>query len=342
MFTDIGIDLGTYKTTIMAGKKTALEERSVVAVDNNTGKPILFGEAAYSIAGRTQDNISIIRPIEHGVISDTELALAMLRAFLRKSFGNRIVKPRVVITVPGGTTDVQQRAAAAVAEAAGGRNVSVIETATAAAIGLGLNFSMPHGSMIIDIGAGTTDIAVISLGGIAECVSLPLGSLDYDREITRYVRDEHGVNIGPHTAENIKKQIGTATARTMDIAMTVGGIDIISGMPKSLSISSQEIYDATLHITEEIGTALVKTLENTLPDLAADIAEDGIHLVGGGAKMYGFAKYFSKITGVPVVLSDIPTRCVSKGAGIAVRNPGLLRNADFTYRTRQDLISDET
>lgn len=342
MFTDIGIDIGSYKTTIIAGKKVVLEEPTAVAVDTGTGEPIFFGERAHSIAGRAHEHVQVLRPVERGVISDSNLATAMLRYFLRRSFGNRIVKPRVVITAPGGATDVQQRSAAGVAEAAGGRNVRVVETATAAAIGLGLNFSMPHGSMIVDIGAGTTDIAVITLGGVAECISLPVASYDYDEAIIRFVKTEHGILIGPHTAEHIKKQIGSATPRAVDITLTVGGVDIVTGMPRAFTVSSSDIYRVTQDITAEIGTAVAKMLENTLPDLAADIADEGIHLIGGGAKMCGFEEFLAARTGVPARLAEFPCECVSKGAGIAVRNPNLLRNADYAYRTRQNLVSDES
>lgn len=342
MFTDIGIDLGTYKTTIIAGKKVVLEEPTAVAIDTQTGEPIFFGERAHSIEGRAHEHVQVLHPVERGVVSDLNLATAMLRHFLRKSFGNRMVKPRVVITAPGGATDVQQRSCAGVAEAAGGRNVRVIETATAAAIGLGLNFSMPHGSMIVDIGAGTTDIAVTTMGGVAECMSISVASQDYDEAIIRYVKAEHGVLIGPHTAEHIKKQVGSATRRAVDVTLTVGGVDIVTGMPRAFTVSAGDIYRVTAELTEEIGTAVTKMLENTLPDLAADIADEGIHLIGGGAQMCGFEEYIAARTGVPARLAEFACECVSRGAGIAVRNPNLLRNADYAYRTRQSLISDET
>ena len=318
MFTDIGIDLGTYRTIISTGSKIVLEEPTAVAVDSETGDPVFFGERAHSIDGRAHDRVTVKHPVEHGVVSDLTLTSALLRYFLRKAFGNRIVKPRIVITAPGGATDVQQRSAAEAAEAAGGRDVRVIETATAAAIGMGLNFSMPHGSMIVDIGAGTTDISVVTMGGVAECVTIATSSYDYDEAIIRYVRSRYGILIGPHTAENIKKQIGCACRRPVDLTVTFGGVDISTGMPRAFTVSSAEIYDITKDITAEIGSAVVKTMENTLPDLAADIAEDGIRLIGGGAKMYGFEEYLGQVTGASAALAENPQECVAKGAGIAV------------------------
>lgn len=342
MFTDIGIDLGSYKTVIMAGQKLVLEEPTAAAIDTETGKPLFFGKAAFDLAGRTDQNITVIRPVKHGVVSDMELCCGMLKFFLRKAFGNRIVKPRVAITAPGNATAVEQRSAAQIVEEAGGRDVRVVETATAAAIGLGLNFTMPHGSMIVDLGAGTTDIAVTSMGGVAECVTIPTASADYDEAIVKFVRQEYNMLIGPHTAEKIKMQIGAGYSRSMPLTMQAGGIDLVTGMPKSFSVTSEQIYTATSPVTEAIGAAVAGVLERTLPDLAADICEDGIRLVGGGAALFGLGEYLRERTGVAAAPAEGHAQIVARGVGIAVRNPNLLRTSDYEYRTRKNLYSDES
>lgn len=342
MFTDIGIDLGSYKTVIMAGQKLVLEEPTAAAIDTETGKPLFFGKAAFDLAGRTDQNITVIRPVKHGVVSDMELCCGMLKFFLRKAFGNRIVKPRVAITAPGNATAVEQRSVAQIVEEAGGRDVRVVETATAAAIGLGLNFTMPHGSMIVDLGAGTTDIAVTSMGGVAECVTIPTASADYDEAIVKFVRQEYNMLIGPHTAEKIKMQIGAAYSRSMPLTMQAGGIDLVTGMPKSFSVTSEQIYTATSPVTEAIGAAVAGVLERTLPDLAADICEDGIRLVGGGAALFGLGEYLRERTGVAAAPAEGHAQIVARGVGIAVRNPNLLRTSDYEYRTRKNLYSDES
>lgn len=343
MFTDIGIDIGTYKTAIFSGKRIVLEEPSVVAIDSETEKPLFFGKAAYDLAGRTDNNnITIINPVVRGVVSDMELSTKMMKYFLYKVFGNRIVKPRVVVTAPGGATAVEQRSAAQIIEESGGRNVQVIETATAAAIALGLNFSMPHGSMIVDIGAGTTDIAVISMGGVSECTTIPSGSMDYDAAIIKFARHKLNMTIGPHTAEKIKMQIGSAYKRKISMEMQAGGIDLVTGKPRSFSISSDQVYEATSDISDAIVKAVGEVLEHTLPDLAADIYEEGITLLGGGSLMYGLDEHISNVIGVPVHYAEDAAHVIVRGAGIAVRNPNLLKASDYQYRTRQNLYSDET
>lgn len=342
MFTDIGIDLGTYKTAIMSGKRVIFEEPSAVAVDSNSGKALFFGRDAHELEGRTDKNITVFRPIQRGVVSDMELASAMIRYFFKKAFGNRIIKPHVVVTAPGCATAVEQRSAAQVVEEAGGRDVRVIETATAAAIGLGLNFTMPHGSMIVDIGAGVTDIAVVSMGGVAECVTIPVGSADYDEAIIKYIRHQMNIVIGPHTAEKIKMQIGSAFKRPIPMTMQAGGVDIRTGMPKSFSVTSDQIYEATGELSNSISSAVSQVLEKTLPDLAADIYSDGIILIGGGANMYGFPEHIAEVTGVSAALANESKTQVVRGAGIAVRNPNLLTASDYDHRTRENLFSDET
>ncbi len=342
MFTDIGIDFGTYKTAILSNHKILIDEPTVVALDHETGKILCFGKAAYELIGRTQDKVTVVNPIRRSVVADMDLAVALMQYFFQKAFGKKIVKPRVVISAPGGATSVEQRALRQIVEEAGGRNVRTIESSSAAAIALGMNFNMPHGAMIVDIGAGTTDISVVTMGGIAECRTVPVASSDYDEAIIRYVRKEYNVLIGVRTAERIKKVVGSAVRPELDRIFSAGGVDLVTGMPRALDISANAIYEATADLSDTIGTNIAQVLENTLPDLAADILKDGVHLIGGGACMEGFEQLILKKTGVRGLLASEPLTCVLRGASIAVRHPDLLKNVDYEYRTRQNLISDET
>ena len=342
MFTDIGIDLGTYKTSIISGRNSVIIEPSVVAVDTETGKPLYFGKEAKALEGRTDECITVVHPIVKGVVSDMDLATRMIRFFLKKSFGNRIVKPRVVVTAPGNATAVEQRSATQIVQEAGGRQVNVIETVTAAAIGLGLNFNVPKGNMIVDIGAGITEIAVISMGGVAQSATLKVGSADFDDAIVKYVRRELGTHIGPHTAERIKIQIGSAVGRPFSLTMQAGGVDINTGKPRSFSVTSAGIYEAISDYLAMIAEGVTSVLEKTTPELSGDIAGEGIVLIGSGALMFGFEELISTTAKIPCKLAEEPSGRVLRGAGIAVRTPELFRNSDYEYRTRKNLFSDET
>ncbi len=340
MAKEIGIDLGTSKTVLFSGAKIVLELPSVVTVDSETWEPVYYGEKALQTLGRTPDSLTCVRPIERGVISDYEIAQQMMRRYMTKAFGNKIIRPRVMAALPTGLTEVQHRSVANVIEAAGGRNVSVIEGPVAVAIGLGIDFSKPHGSMIVDIGAGTTDIATLSMGGIAQCSSVKIASGDFDELIMRAVRKEYNVVIGPLTAEHIKKQIGTVVSRPVEIAMTAKGRNLFSGLPQSFEITSSEVFEAIGESANSICNEVRKVLEKTDPDLVADILEDGIYLTGGGSLIHGMDTLLSEYIGTKVIPVDDPTHSVVKGTGIALKNPKLLRNVDFQYRSIQELIVD--
>lgn len=282
MANDIGIDLGSSKTVIFSSSKVVLELPNVVTVDSETWEPIYFGEKAKQTIGRTPESLLSVYPIEHGVISDYDLCELMLKNYMQQAFGNKILRPRIMATLPAGLTELQHHSLSNVVEAAGGRNITVIEGPMAIAFGLGLDFTRPHGTLIVDIGAGTTDVAVISLGGIAVCDSFKVASFDFDAQIIRYVRREYNIDIGPLTAEAIKIKVGSAVKRDIEIAMVAKGRNIFSGLPESFEITSGEVYDAIKDTLKFICNAIREVINKTDPDLVADIMADGMYLTGGG------------------------------------------------------------
>lgn len=337
MATDIGIDLGTSKTVIFSSSKVVLELPNTVTVDAETWEPIYFGEKAKQTLGRTPDSMVCVNPIERGVISDYGIAEAMLKNYMEKAFGNKVLRPRIMATLPAGLTELQHHSLANVVESAGGRNISVIESPLAIAFSLGLDFSAPHGTLIVDIGAGTTDIAVVSMGGIAACDSFKTASLDFDAQIIRYIRKEYNIEIGPLTAEEIKIKIGTAVKRDIDVAMVAKGRNVFTGLPESFEISSGEIFEAISDTVDTICNAIRQVLNKTDPDLVADITTDGLFLTGGGAQLFGLADKISRYIGVKVTLLDDPKYSVVKGAAVALKKPEMLKNIDYQLRSIKEL-----
>ncbi len=337
MATDIGIDLGTSKTVIFSSSRVVLELPNVVTVDAETYEPIYFGEKAKQTLGRTPDSLVCVRPIEHGVIADYDIAEIMLKNYMEKAFGNKILRPRIMATLPAGLTELQHHSLANVVESAGGRNISVIESPLAIAFSLGIDFSEPRGTLIVDIGAGTTDIAVISLGGIAACESFKVASLDFDAQIIRYIRKEYNIEIGPLTAETIKMKIGAAVKRDIEIAMVAKGRNVFSGLPESFEITSGEVYDAIIDTVDTICNAIRQVLNKTNPDLVADIMTDGLFLTGGGSCLFGIDKRISEYIGVKVHNLPDPAYSVVKGAAVALKKPQLLKNVDYQLRSIKEL-----
>lgn len=337
MATDIGIDLGSSKTVIFSSSKVVLELPNVVTVDSETWEPVYFGEKAKQTIGRTPDSLECVYPIEHGVISDYDIAEIMLKNYMQQAFGNKILRPRIMATLPAGLTELQHHSLSNVMESAGGRNVSVIEGPLAIAFGLGLDFSKPRGSLIVDIGAGTTDIAVISMGGIAVCESFKTASNDLDNQIIRYVRKEYNVEIGRLTAEMIKIKVGSAVKRDVEVAIVAKGRNVFSGLPESFEISSGEVYDAIIDTVDVICNAIRQVLNRTDPDLVADITEDGLNLTGGGSQLSGFAEKLKDYLGIEVHRLDDPSHSVVKGAAVALKNPELLKNVNYQLRSIKEL-----
>ena len=261
----------------------------------------------------------------------------MLKEYMQQAFGNKIVRPRIMATLPAGLTELQHHSLSNVVEAGGGRNISVIESPLAVAFGLGLDFSEPHGYLIVDIGAGTTDIAVISMGGISVCDSFKIASYDFDAQIIKYIRKEYSIEIGNLMAESIKKQIGTVVERPVEVAIVAKGRNIFTGLPESFEITSSEIYEAIKETADAICNAIRQVLSRTEPDLVADINADGIYLTGGGALINGMDKLIADFTGTAVHLLEDPSHSVVRGAAVALRKPELLKNANYQLRSIKEL-----
>ena len=321
---DIGIDLGTSSVLVfIKGKGIVLREPSVVAIDKNTNKLLAVGEDARRMLGRTPGNIVAIRPLQEGVISDYDITERMLKYFINKICGStilRLFKPRIMVCVPSGVTEVERRAVIDAAMQAGARKTYLIEEPIAAAIGAGIDISKACGSMVVDIGGGTTDIAVISLGGTVVSSAIKIAGDKFDEAIVKYMRKRHNVMIGERTSEEIKINIGTVYPRVQDVAMDVRGRNLISGLPKTISVTSTEIMEALEEPISSIVEAVHAVLERTPPELAADISDRGIVLTGGGSLVYGFDKLLQEKTGINVIIADDAISCVALGTGEALNS----------------------
>ena len=317
---DIGIDLGTSNVLVhMQGKGIVLREPSVVAVDLVKNKVTAIGEAARDMLGRTPQNITAVRPMSDGVIADYMVTVQMLELILQRVCGaKRIFKPRVLIAVPSGITDVQKRAARNAAIDAGAGRAETIEEPMAAAIGAGLPISTPGGNMVVDIGGGTTDIAVLSLDGIVLSRSLPIGGIKLDDMIARHIKAKYNVSIGDRTAEEIKIAIGSAAPLEREAHYEIRGRDLVSGLPQGVSISSDEVREAISEAVSQITQRIKNVLEKTPPELASDIMERGIFLTGGGALLRGLDQVIEAATHVPTYVAEDAISCVAIGTGRAL------------------------
>jgi len=315
--TDIGIDLGTASILVyIRGKGVVLKEPSVVAFDRDTNKIKAIGEDARLMLGRTPGNIVAVRPLRQGVISDYTVTEKMLKYFIQKAVGKKTFrKPRISVCVPSGVTEVEQKAVEDAAYQAGAREVSIIEEPIAAAIGAGIDISKPCGNMIVDIGGGTTDIAVISLGGTVVSTSIKIAGDDFDEAIVRYMRKKHKLLIGERTAEDMKIKIGTAFKMPESDSMNVRGRDLVTGLPKTVEVSSEETEEALKETTSQIVEAIHGVLEKTPPELAADIADRGIVLTGGGSLLRGLEELIADKTGITTMTAEDPMTAVAVGTG---------------------------
>src|SRR4051812_25864411 len=313
---DMAIDLGTANTVIyVRGRGIVLSEPSVVAIDERTGEVHAVGADAQRMIGRTPASISADRPLRHGVIADFEITEAMLSQFMGKVLRSRFSRPRLIMCAPSGVTEVERRAVEEASLSAGARDVHLIEESLAAAIGAGLPIAEPVGSMVVDVGGGTSEVAIILLGGIVVSRSLRVGGYDLDDGITAYIRNEHRMAIGSQSAEAIKLAVGSATELEDELSTEVRGRDLLAGLPRELTLTSQEVRRAIDAPLADIMAAIHDTLEETPPELAADIVRHGILLAGGGALLRGFAERVGRETGMPVRLADEPLTCVAFGAG---------------------------
>ena len=332
---DMGIDLGTANTLVhVKGRGIVLREPSVVAIKSDNGEVLAVGEEAKRMIGRTPGNIVAIRPMKDGVIADFDVTQAMLKYFIRKAMNSRsFMRPRVVVGVPSGVTEVEKRAVIDASQQAGAREAYLIEEPMAAAIGAGLPVEDATGSMVVDIGGGTTEIAVISLGGIVTSRSIRIGGDEMDSSIVQYVKRMYNLMIGERTAEEIKISIGSAiVSETTDRTMDIRGRDLVSGLPKTLNIKASEIRDALHEPVYKIIDAVKGTLEKTPPELAADVMDHGIMMTGGGALLTNLDKLLSRETGMPVLVSEEALSCVGEGTGKSLENIELLKRVVMTTK----------
>ena len=334
---DMGIDLGTANTLVyVRGKGIVVSEPSVVAVNTNTNEVLAVGNEAKEMIGRTPGNIIAIRPVKDGVIADFAITQAMLRYFIDKAYTRSLFgpKPRVIICVPSGVTEVEKRAVVEAAIAAGARDreAYLIEEPMAASIGAGLPVEEPTGSMIVDIGGGTSEVAVISLGGIVTSTSLRVAGDDLDAYIAAYIKKEYNLAIGDRTAEEIKLTIGSAYPKDVLEEMDIRGRDLVTGLPKTVTITSDEMLKAIHDPIHEIIDTIRQTLEATPPELAADVMETGITLTGGGALLSGLDRLIAEETGMPVNIADEPLNCVVKGTGIVLEKIDKLKGVLISPR----------
>lgn len=322
---DIGVDLGTATVLVyVKGKGVVLHEPSVVAINRDTGKVIAVGEEARQMIGRTPGNIVATRPLRDGVIADYDVTEKMLRHFINKACGKKFFipffRPRIMVCIPSGVTGVEERAVRQAAMQAGARQAHLIEEPLAAALGAGLDIAEPNGCMVVDIGGGTTDVAVLSLGGIVTSKSIRVGGDKFDEAIVRFIRREFNLAIGERTAEELKITIGTAfpEMKRDTVEMDIRGRDLVSGLPKNIVVTAQQANDALAETVEQVVSSVKEVLERTPPELSADIMNKGIVMTGGGALLHGLDVLISKETGLPVHIADDPLACVALGTGKAL------------------------
>jgi len=329
---DMAIDLGTANTVVyVRNKGIVLNEPSVVAVKSNTNQVLAAGKGAKEMLGKTPENIIASRPLRDGVIADFELTEAMLRYFIRAVHNDRrtLVSPRMIVGVPSGITQVEKRAVEETAKQAGAREVYTIMEPMAAAIGAGLPVQEPTGNMVVDIGGGTTEVAVISLKNVVYCRSIRVGGDEMDRAIVHYVKRKYKLLIGERTAEKVKMEIGAALldANFSKESMQVKGRDLVSGVPKTINLSSSEVNESLLETIASIVDGVRVALENTPPELSSDLVDKGIFMAGGGSLLRGLDKLISKETGLPVSLAEDPLFCVVNGAGMALEKLDFFKDA---------------
>ena len=335
---DIGIDLGTASVLVyVKGKGVVLNEPSVVAMDKNTGKLLKVGAEAQAMLGRTPGNIVAIRPLREGVISDYDMTEKMLREFIRKVTGFQLFKPRVLICVPSGITEVEERAVIDAGIQAGARKAYLIEEPVAAAIGAGIDITKPDGHMVVDIGGGTADIAVISLSGVVESASIKIAGDQLNESIVKYMRRKHNLLVGERTAEDMKIKIGCVFPREEELTMDVKGRCLLTGLPRVVNVSSAEMMDAFEAPVERIVEAVHSVLERTPPELVADISTNGIMMTGGGSLVSGFDKLISARTGVQTFIAEDAISCVAIGTGKSLDELNNMQDGTMNLSRRKQM-----
>jgi rod shape-determining protein MreB len=327
----LAVDLGTANTLVyLQGRGIVLDEPSVVAIDVRTGRPLAVGLEAKRMIGRTPAHIQAVRPLRDGVIANFEICEKMLAYFIRRVHPGRLSKPDMVICVPSGVTGVEKRAVMDAAEAAGARQAWIIEEPMAAAIGAGLPVHEPTGNMVVDIGGGTTEVAVISMGGIVTSQSVRIAGDELDEAIIAYIKKEYSLALGERTAEEIKIALGSACPLQDEVSAEIRGRDLITGLPKTIVTTTEEIREAIAEPVMAVVDAVKATLDKTPPELAADIMEQGIVLTGGGALLHGLDARLAAETGMPIVIADNPLQSVAFGAGQCLEQLGVLSDVLMT------------
>ena len=336
---DIGIDLGTASVLVyVKGKGVVLNEPSVVAMDKTTGKLLKVGTDAQAMLGRTPGNIVAIRPLRDGVISDYDMTERMLKEFIRKVTGGfHLFPPRIVVCVPSGITEVEERAVIDAGIQAGARRVYLIEEPVAAAIGAGIDITQPEGHMIIDIGGGTSDIAVISLSGVVESSSIKIAGDQFNEAVVKYMRRKHNLLVGERTAEQMKMQIGCVFPPEEEMTMEVKGRSLITGLPELISVSSAEMLEAFEEPVERIMEEVHLVLEKTPPELVADISNNGIVMTGGGSLVRGFDKLVTARTGIHTVVAEDAISCVAEGTGKSLDSLGDMQDGTVNLSRRRQM-----
>ena len=338
MTKDIGIDLGTASVLVyVKGKGIVLNEPSVVAMDKTTGKLLKVGAEAQAMLGRTPGNIIAIRPLREGVISDYDMTERMLREFIHKVAGVSFFKPRVIICVPSGITEVEERAVIDAGIQAGARKVYLIEEPVAAAIGAGIDITQPDGHMVVDIGGGTADIAVISLSGVVESASIKVAGDQFNEAIVKYMRRKHNVLVGERTAELMKMQIGCVFPKEQETSIEIKGRCLVTGLPKVINVSSTEMLEAFEEPVERILEAIHGVLERTPPELVADISNNGIVMTGGGSLVDGFDKLIEARTGIHTVVAEGAISCVAEGTGKSLDSLNAMTDGTVNLSRRKQM-----
>ncbi len=335
---DIGIDLGTASVLVyMKGKGVVLSEPSVVAMDKNTGKLLKVGAEAQAMLGRTPGNIVAMRPLREGVISDYDMTERMLKEFIKKVTSFRLFKPRLIICVPSGITEVEERAVIDAGIQAGARRVYLIEEPVAAAIGAGIDITKPDGHMVVDIGGGTADVAVISLGGVVESASIKIAGDKFDEAVVKYIRRKHNVLIGDRTAEDLKMKIGCVFPRPEEVTMDIKGRCLMTGLPRVFTVSSSEMIEAFEEVSSRILEAIHSVLERTPPELVADISNNGIVMTGGGSLLWGFDKLIESHTGIETRVADDAISCVAYGTGKSLDSLDTMQDGTMNLSRRKQM-----
>ena len=335
---DIGIDLGTASVLVyVKGKGVVLNEPSVVAMDKTTGKLLKVGTDAQAMLGRTPGNIIAIRPLREGVISDYDMTERMLKEFIHKVAGFSFFKPRVIICVPSGITEVEERAVIDAGIQAGARKVYLIEEPVAAAIGAGIDITQPDGHMVVDIGGGTADIAVISLSGVVESASIKVAGDQFNESIVKYMRRKHNILIGERTAEQMKMEIGCVYPKEEEATIEIKGRCLMTGLPKTITVNSTEMMEAFEEPVERILEAVHNVLERTPPELVADISNNGIVMTGGGSLVDGFDKLITARTGIHTVVAEDAISCVAEGTGKSLDSLGDMQDGTVNLSRRRQM-----